>query len=330
MSQTFGRLVHRVLPQAKFWFFILIPIIAIIMAISLVITRDQPQDAIEVSLYERSEISPLQQIGTGVSGQPGEDILRVAIAGVLSPSRTLESYQELLTYMGQELGRQVTLILKPTYAEINDLIRGGRVDVAFVCSLAYAKGSEDFDMEILVVPQMYGQTVYYSYLIVPQDSRSLSLEDLRGDSFAFTDPLSNSGHLAPTYQLLLLGETPVSFFDRYIYTYSHDNSILAVADKLTGGAAVDSLVYEQLAASDPELISRTRVVARWGPYGIPPVVVNPKLDTQLKQQLESLFLGLHDSDEGSSILSSLAIDRFVVVSDGTYDSIREMKNKLGW
>ncbi len=103
-----------------------------------------------------------------------------------------------------------------------------------------------------------------------------------------------------------------------------------MADKLTGGAAVDSLVYEQLAAGDPELISRTRVIARWGPYGIPPVVVSPTLDSQLKQQLQSLFLGLHDSDEGSSILSSLAIDRFVVVPDDTYDSIREMKNKLGW
>lgn len=125
-GRALGRLVRRVLPRVKFWLLVLIPIVAIIMAIFLAVTHGQSPDVIEVSLYERSEISPLQQIGTGVSGRPGENMLRVAIAGVLSPSRTLESYQELLTYMGQELGRQVTMILKPTYAEINDLIRGGQ------------------------------------------------------------------------------------------------------------------------------------------------------------------------------------------------------------
>lgn len=149
-------------------------------------------------------------------------------------------------------------------------------------------------------------------------------------ALAFTDPLSNSGHLAPDYQLSLFGETPVSFFGKYIFTYSHDHSITAVADKLVDGAAVDSLVYDQLVASDSELASRTRIIARWGPYGIAPVVVSPALDLQLKQQLQDFFLDLHNSDEGNRILNSLTIDKFVVVPDSIFDSIREMKTNLGW
>jgi phosphonate transport system substrate-binding protein len=249
---------------------------------------------------------------------------------VISPSRTLQSYQELLLYISKKLGRHTTLTLKPTYSEINDLIYGGHIDVAFVCSLAYVKGSEDFGLKLLVAPQIRGQTAYYSYLITPQDSQSASLEDLRGSSFAFTDPISNSGHLVPTYQLSLLGEAPVSFFDRYIYTYNHDNSIIAVANKLVDGAAVDSLVYEYLAGSDPELVSKTKVIARWGPYGIPPVVVNPAIDSGLKQQILDFFLDLHNSDEGYRILHNLEIDRFVLVSDNIYASIREMKEELRW
>ncbi len=232
--------------------------------------------------------------------------------------------------MGERLGRQATLILKPTYAEVNDLVRGQHVDVAFVCSLPYVMGNQDFGMELLVAPRMYGGTVYYSYLIVPGESSDVSLEDLRGLSFAFTDPMSNSGHLAPTYQLSLLGEAPASFFSRYIFTYSHDNSITAVADKLIDGAAVDSLVYDKLVTDNPELVSNTKVIARWGPYGIPPVVVNPALDPQLKQQLRDFFLDLHNSDEGKRILNNLGIDKFVVAPDNIYDFIREMKTKLGW
>jgi len=38
--------------------------------------------------------------------------------------------------------------------------------------------------------------------------------------FAFTDPVSNSGRFAPTYQLLQSGERPDTFFSRYIFTYA--------------------------------------------------------------------------------------------------------------
>ncbi len=314
--------------QAKFWFLALAVVVA--MAGILFLARHgQSQPAIKVSLDDKSAVSQIQT-SSSADSEPADNLLRVAITGVLSPSMTLEYYQELLAYIGQQMGRQVTLFLKPTYAEVNDLVRGQRVDMAFVCSLPYVEGKEDFGMELLVVPQMYGETVYYSYLVVPKESSATSLGDLRGASFAFTDPGSNSGHLAPTYQLFLLGETPASFFSSYAYTYNHDNSVVAVADGLVDGAAVDSLVYDQLVADNPKLASRTKVIARWGPYGIPPLVVSPALDPQFKQELQDLLLSLHNSDEGAAILSNLAIDKFVVTTDDIYDSVREMKEQLGW
>ena len=300
------------------------------MVLFLVIERNPAEDVVKVNLEQTIDVSPVQQTSGSVSSYPGNDSLKTAIAGVLSPTKTLEYYQELLSYMGQNLGQEVALFLKPTYAEINDLVSGQRVDMAFVCSLAYVKGNQDFGMELLVVPQMNGGTVYYSYLIVPEESSAMSLKDLRDASFAFSDPISNSGYLAPSYQLSLLDETPISFFNRYVFTYSHDNSITAVANKLVDAAAVDSLIYDQLIIDNPGLASKTKVIARWGPYGIPPVVVNPALDPQLKQQLRDFFLDLHNSDEGKRILNNLGIDKFVVAPDNIYDFIREMKTKLGW
>lgn len=314
--------------QAKFWF-LMLTVIVTMAGVLFLISHGQSQPAIKVNLGEKSAVSQIQT-GSSFDSEPADNLLRVAIAGALSPSLTLEYYQELLTYIGQQMGRQVTLLQKPTYAEINDLVRGRRVDMAFVCSLPYLEGKEDFGMELLVAPQMYGKTIYYSYLVVPKESSATGLDDLRGASFAFTDPGSNSGHLAPTYQLFLLGETPASFFSRYTYTYNHDNSVVAVADGLVDGAAVNSLVYDQLVADNPELASKTRVIARWGPYGIPPLVVSPSLDPQFKQELQDLLVNLHNSDEGAAILGNLAIDKFVVVADDIYSSIREMKEQLGW
>ncbi len=332
--QKNGSILERILPgiarQTKFWALAVIPLIALSAILFLSLDNAQTHDSIKVNLSNKSAISSVQQTDLSDGSQAGAETLRVAISSVLSPTRTLEYYQELLTHMEEYLGRRITLILKPTYAEVNDLILGERVDVGFVCSLAYVKGNDDFGMDLLVAPQMNGETVYYSYLIVPQDSHVKGLIDLRNSSFAFTDPLSNTGHLAPTYQLSLIGESPATFFNRYIFTYSHDNSTIAVADGLVDGAAIDSLVYYQTVASDTDVASKTKVVSRWGPYGIPPVVTSPGLNPELKRELKDFFLNLHHHDRGEEIINKLKIDRFVQVPNSNYDSIREMIVELGW
>ena len=48
--------------------------------------------------------------------------LRVAIAAVISPEGTAESYAPLLDYLQDSLGRPIELVQRRTYAEINDLI----------------------------------------------------------------------------------------------------------------------------------------------------------------------------------------------------------------
>jgi phosphonate transport system substrate-binding protein len=257
--------------------------------------------------------------------------LRVAIAAVISPQATLDAYAPLLDYLASQLDRPVQLIQRSTYVEINQLIHSGGADLAFVCGGAYVEGQREFGMELLAAPEVRGETVYYSYIIVPRDSPAQSLSDLRGLSFGFTDPLSNSGHLAPLWLLREMGETTERFFSHTTFTYSHDNSIRAVADHLVDGAAVDSLVYDYTIARDPTFSRQTRMIAKSGPFGIPPVVVHPDLDPELKAQLRSVLLDMADDSAGRAALDVLLIDRFVVVDDSAYDSIRDMARILrGW
>lgn len=257
--------------------------------------------------------------------------LRVAVAAVISPRSTLESYNALLNYLSRRVERPVQLIQRQTYAEVNDLVRVGQVDVAFICGGAYVEGQRDFGMELLVAPQMNGGTIYYSDVIVPSDSSARTLTDLRGKVFAFSDPLSNTGQLVPAYELSQFGTTPEIFFARTIFTYSHDNSIRAVAAKLVDGAAVDSLVYDALIASNDDLKTKTRILEKSAPFGMPPVVVHPALNADLKRQLRAALLGMAEDAEGHAALTPLGIDRFVVVDDHAYDSIREMARVVrGW
>lgn len=288
---------------------------------------DRGPDPIRVSFARRVEIAsvrPAHDTRAGATPAP----LRVAVAALLSPSRTLDAYHDLLTHMGQRLGRGVQVFQRGTYAEVNDLLKHREVDLAFVCGGALLAGERDFGMRVLVVPEVRGKTAYYSYLVVSRRSGAERLEDLRGKSFAFSDPQSNSGRLAPVYQLMLRGETPEHFFRRTVFTYSHDNSILAVADGLVDGAAVDSLVYDYLRAWHPAAVSDTRVIASWGPYGIPPVVVHPDIEPAFHSALKGLLLSMHGVPDGRKILRRLLIDRFVEAGPELFQSMREMDARM--
>ena len=279
------------------------------------------------SAIPRIRLGDLETDATPSAASVNADVLRVAVAPVYSPRTSLTLYQDLAVYLGQKLNRPAQLVQGKTYDEINNLVREGTVALAIVCTNAYLEGQETFGMQALVVPQVKGETVYYAYLIVPIDSLARSLADLRGKTFAFSDPLSNTGRLVAVDQLLQMGTTPDAFFSRTIFTYSHDNSIKAVAENLVDGATVDDQVYDFLTASGSPLPGRTRIIARYGPFGSSPLVVNPNLDAKLKTQLRDTLLAMGNDDAGRAILAQLGIDRFVVPDDRAYDSVRAMRER---
>lgn len=255
----------------------------------------------------------------------GEKPLRIAVGGMITPREGFVYYRGFLDYIGTKLGRHVEFIDREGYREINQLLRSGNVDVAFVCSGPYVEGRREFGLELLVAPQAYGQTVYYAYIVVARDSPITRFEELRGRSFAFADPDSNTGRLVPEYMLAKMGETPDSFFSKHVFTNAHDKSIKAVAQGIVDGASVDSLIWDYADKTNPQFTSKTKIIRKSAPYAIPPVVVRPGLDNKLKKDLKRIFLSAHADPEGKEILKNMMIDKFVEIDDKAYDSIREMK-----
>lgn len=255
--------------------------------------------------------------------------LRISVAAIVSPQGTAESYQPLLDYLSQASGRPVELVQRRTYQETNDLIERGEVDVAFVCTSAYLAGRDAFGLELLAAPEVEGESVYHSLLIVPAGSTAASMADLEGTVFAFTDPISFTGRAYPTYLVQQLGHTPETFFSRTFFTYSHDDAIRAVADRLADGAAVDSLVYDFAVERDPSLAERVQVIHKSPPFGIPPVVVSPDVRPQQRTMLQEALLAMNDTPEGQAALRALGLDGFVSIEDSAYDGARAITSQIG-
>lgn len=251
--------------------------------------------------------------------------MRIAVGGMITPKEGFIYYKNLLEYIEEKTAKKIDLVDRESYEDIYNLLKAGEIDAAFICSGPYVDGHKGFGLELIAAPRAYGDTVYYSYFIVAKDSPIKSFDDLRGKTFAFTDPLSNTGTLVPKYILSKMNETPDSFFKSYIFAQSHDKAIQAVVQRIVDGAAVDSLVWEYLDRTNPDITAKTRVIMKSTPYGIPPVVVRPGLDPEIKKQLQHALLTAHEDEKGKKILSNMMIDRFVVIDDHAYDSIRKMK-----
>jgi len=257
------------------------------------------------------------------SYQKSKAPIRIAVAPVVSPEASLILYQDLVKYIGNAVGREGVLILRQTYLEINELLRNGRCDLAFVCSYAYIRGKKEFGMELFVVPIIKGKDTYHSYIIVPSTSSAKTFYDLRGKRFASADILSNSGWLFPAVWLKKHGEDPYHFFKEHIITGSHDKSIYSVAEGFVDAAAVDSVIYEQ---TPKEIVQKTKIILKSPPFGMPPVVVYPKLDKKLKQHLLNIMINMDKNPKGLKILNLLGIDRFIPADEKLFRTIEENVN----
>lgn len=254
--------------------------------------------------------------------------LKVAVAAMISPAITQQYYEDILRLVGRKIGVQVTFTQRRTYAEVNDMLESRQIDLAFVCSGPYVLGHEKFGMEIVAVPVVNGGRVYYSYILAGKNSLFRSFADLKGKKFAFTDPDSNTGCLVPRFMLAKLMQTPESYFAETFFTHSHDNSIRTVAEGMADGAAVDSLIWEFMNAKDPTFTSRTKIIEKSPPYGIPPVVVHPGMNPEMKRRLREALVSLHKDPVGAELLARLKIERFEEGDDAMYASVREMQDWL--
>jgi len=296
-------------------------IVLIYLLIIAVLGCSRDDDIKQITFSKKSEANDIGK-------QSGESPLRIAVGGMTSPREGFVYYKKLLNYIGEKLGRKVEFIDREDYGTINRMLMNKEVDVAFVSSGPYVEGHDEFGLELLAAPQVSGSTAYYSYIIVPEDSPVENLKELRGRTFAFTDPLSNSGTLVPIYMLARINEEPGSFFKSSYFTYAHDKSIRAVASGLVDGAAVDSLIWEYENQTDPEFTSKTKIIEKSSPHAIPPVVIRHGIEPALKEKLINVLLNAHKDEKGREILRGMIIDKFVRIDDKSYDSIREMKQWL--
>jgi phosphonate transport system substrate-binding protein len=278
------------------------------------------EDIIEV------DFSKIIQDTTHLSSQSNNNTLNLAISAMISPAETYRYYEALINYISKHANRSIRFVQRESYNEVNKLLEIGQVDLAFICSGAYVRAVDKIPVSIIAIPVINGERFYRAYIIKHKNSPIQKFEDLRDKIFAFTDPLSNSGHLYALKRVKELSSSADQFFSKTIFTHAHDYSIQAVDQKIVDGATVAGFVFDYLKAFNPERIENVKIIETSEAYGMPPVVT---VDPDIKKQIQPILLEMHKNAQGKKILKKLIIDRFVSSDSTDYTTIKKNLKFVG-
>lgn len=232
----------------------------------------------------------------------------------------IELLSKLKDYLSRQTGRDVQLVQRRTYEEITTLLLSGQLTAAWICGYPLVQYPDQ--LTLLAVPLWNGQPLYSSYLIVSADRQAASIEDLRGDLHAFSDPNSNSGYLVTAALLAERGLRPEQFFRQTIFTYGHRNVVRAVASGLAQSGSVDGYVWEVMASLEPALTSKTVVIHKSELLGFPPVAC---LTRQAKDGdvliMQRALIAMAGDAGGREVLKLLRLDGFAEEPTSLFDPI---------
>lgn len=233
-------------------------------------------------------------------------------------------------YLADKLGLPIKVIADIPWNDREALLDGGRVHAAWICGLPYVMKVDRSNpgVELLAAPVMQasryrGRPEYYSDVVVRRDSRFRNFGDLRGASWAYNEPHSQSGYNVVCAHLAGLGQYS-GFFGRVTESGAHQESLRMILDGRADASAIDSTVLEQEFRKQPVIRDQFTVLETLGPSPMPPWVVRRELPRDLCTRLGHLLLEMHRDPRGGAVLEQGHMARFASVEDVDYDPIRNM------
>lgn len=167
---------------------------------------------------------------------------------------TMQNAEPLRKYMEERLGIPVKVTTGTSYSAVIEAMRANRVDAMEVGPFSYTLAVQEAGAQAIAVSMnadddtpVYDPDVapaYYSVIITKKGSGINTVEDVKGKSFAFVDPASTSGHLAPKTKLIKLGIDPDKDM-KTVFAGSHPTSVLSVWNgNVQAGATYEGNLYK--------------------------------------------------------------------------------------
>src|SRR5215471_8618183 len=154
-------------------------------------------------------------------------------------SGVTERFTPFVNYLSKELGIKVNLRVANDYAAVIEGQRAGNIHIGYYGPASFSRArltgvkTDAFVIDV----NSDGSKGYYSVFYVLAKSPYQKIEDLKGKNLGLVDPNSTSGYNMPRFKMNQMGIDPDAFFSKVVFTGSHENAVLALAQGTVDVAA---------------------------------------------------------------------------------------------
>jgi phosphonate transport system substrate-binding protein len=240
-------------------------------------------------------------------------------------------YEHIGKLIADKLGCPVKVYVATNYNAEIEAMRNGKLELGEFGPLGYVLAHQVAKAEAVATFANADNKpdTYWASLVTWPQSGIKTAADIRGHSFAFSDPASTSGHLFPAYGLQKNGIDPAKDV-RAIYAGSHTASFEALYNHKVDAGELNS---EQLeSAKQRGHYKDGDLVFLWksDPIPIDPIAVRGDLPESLKQRLVAILQNIDLSQLAEADRKIMGVHglRTVPQTDSSFNGIRDLVKTL--
>lgn len=260
---------------------------------------------------------------------PHKQTSAFVFSGVIMNNNNVQLLQDFTAY----ISKKSDIPLKPayvnSYTELSRLLKEHPHSLAWTCGAPFVVAHKKAEEKLVAVPLYKGVPTYHSVIITKKPSTKKCISEFKGEILAYSDPLSNSGYLAPKYHLAQSKIKLKEHFSLMLNTGSHEGSITAVRGGLADIAAVDEYILDTYLLKNPDAKKELKEIKRLGPFPFTPIVTGKEVSPQEIKRLKSIFTQMENDPEGRRLLKAFSLDGFVLKETEFYQPIEKMIESVG-
>lgn len=263
---------------------------------------------------------------------PNGGTVRLGVEPYDTAARLVPIYQKVGKLIGEKLGCDVEVFVSTSYNAEIEAMRSGKLEIGEFGPLGYVLAHQVAKAEAVAAFGKADGTpdTYWASLVTYPGTGIKTVAEIKGHSFAFSDPASTSGHLFPAYGLRKGGVDPDKDI-KPIFAGSHTSSFEALYNHKVDAGELNS---EQLeSATQRGHYKDGDLVFLWKSDPIPtdPFAVRGDLPAAFKKRLTAVLqhLDLSQLDPADrKIMVGAGITQLVPQTNGAYNGIRDLVKTL--